>query len=225
MPNVRSSVVLVMIAIAIIMAAGVFLAINVVQNRDSADAPAATDNNFVVNVGGQQVSLQVDPNSRPNIVDAPATDNSPRPEEVVVQDQQVQEATATPEPTAVPPTTDVSQATAVPAIPAVEKIIYQPYQVQQGDTLYSLSQAFATSIALMADKGISQANLVPGTTINIPVGNPEFCSGRGQVYAVGEGDTAFNISQRYNTTPENLQTLNQLDANYTVKIADIICVP
>ncbi|MEZ4593864.1 MAG: LysM peptidoglycan-binding domain-containing protein [Chloroflexota bacterium] len=224
MPNVRSSVVLLMIAIAIIMAAGVFLAMNVVQNRDAADTPAATDGNFAVNVGGQLISLQVDPNTRPNIVDAPVAD-SPRPEEVVTQEQQVETATATPEPTAVPPTTEVVQATAVPAAPAVEKIIYQPYTVQQGDTLYSLSQAFATSIALMADKGISQANLVPGTTINIPVGNPAYCSGRGQVYAVGEGDTAFNISQRYNTTPEDLQARNGLDANYTVKIADIICVP
>ncbi|MFZ1401069.1 MAG: LysM peptidoglycan-binding domain-containing protein [Candidatus Promineifilaceae bacterium] len=226
MPNVRSSVVLLMIALAIIMAAGVFLAMNVVQNRDEATVPVATDGGFVVNVGGQPISLQVDPNTRPNIVELPTSETeSPRTEDVAVTDQQVESATVTPEPTAVPPSTEVVQATAVPAIPTVEKIIYQPYQVQQGDTLYSLSQAFATSISLMADKGISQTNLVPGTTIDIPVGNPEFCSGRGQVYAVGEGDTAFNISQRYNTTPENLQALNGLDANYTVKIADIICVP
>lgn len=220
MPRMRSSVVLLMIAIAIIMAAGVFLAMNVVQNRDEAAAPVAMDNNFVVSVGGQPIALQVDPNSRPSIVPDPV-DNSPRPEDVA--EQQVETATATPEPTAVAPT-DVP-ATAVPAIPAVEKIIYQNYTVQQGDTLYSLSQAFATSIALMADKGISQTNLVPGSNIAIPVGNPEYCAGRGRPYAVGEGDTAFNISQRYSTTPENLQALNNLDANYTVKIADIICVP
>lgn len=224
MPNVRSSVVLVMIAIAIIMAAGVFLAMNVVRNRDAATSLPETGSNFVVNVGGQPISLQVDPNSRPNLVEAPVTDNNPRPEEVVTQEQQVETATAIPEATAVP-VTAAPQATAVPAAPAVEKIIYQSYVVQQGDTLYSLSQAFATSIALMADKGISQTNLVPGTTINIPVGNPAYCNGRGRPYAVGEGDTAFNISQRYNTTPENLQALNSLDANYTVKIADIICVP
>ena len=222
MPNVRSSVVLLMIAIAIIMAAGVFLAMNVVQNRDAATSSAETDSNFVVNVGGQPIALQVDPNTRPNIVDAPI-DNSPRPEEVAPQNQQVETATATPEPTAVSPT--AIPATAVPAASTANKIIYQAYTVQQGDTLYSLSQAFATSIALMADKGISQTNLVPGAVINIPVGNPEYCSGRGRPYAVGEGDTAFNISQRYNTTPENLQALNSLDANYTVKIADIICVP
>ncbi|GJM40511.1 MAG: hypothetical protein DHS20C20_07930 [Ardenticatenaceae bacterium] len=226
MPKVRSSIVLMMIAIAIILGAGVFLAISVVQNRDAADAPDPnSDGSFLVNVGGEPITLQVDPNTRPTIAE-----DSPRTEEVVeqvqeqAQDQQVETATTTPEPTAVPPTT-APEATAVPAAPAVEKIIYQPYQVQQGDTLYSLSRAFTTSIALMADKGISQTNLVPGTTIQIPVGNPAYCSGRGQPYAVGEGDTAFNISQRYNTTPEDLRTRNSLDANYTIKIADIICVP
>ena len=130
-------------------------------------------------------------------------------------------ATAVP-PTAVPETA----ATAVPpAAPAVEKIIFQNYQVQQGDTLYSISQRIDTSIALMADKGISQANLVPGQTISLPIGNPDYCAGRGRPYAVGEGDTAFNISQRFNTSPENLQAINGLDANYTIRIADIICVP
>ncbi|WP_420640924.1 LysM peptidoglycan-binding domain-containing protein [Candidatus Leptofilum sp.] len=225
MPNVRSSIVLMMIAIAIILAAGVFLAINVVQNREAADTVAPTiESNFVVNVGGQPIALQVDPNTRPNIVTAPETNpESPRTDEVAPADPQIETATATPEPTAVPPTN--VPPTNVPAPPAVEKIIYQSYTVQQGDTLYSLSRAFVTSIALMADKGISQANLVPGTTINIPVGNPQYCNGRGRPYAVGEGDTAFNISQRYNTTPENLQSINSLDANYTIKIADIICVP
>ncbi|MCA9919591.1 MAG: LysM peptidoglycan-binding domain-containing protein [Anaerolineales bacterium] len=225
MPKMRSSVVLLMIAIAIIMAAGVFLAMSVVQNRDESATSVTTDTNFSVDVAGQPISLQVDPNARPFIVEVPAADSeSPRTEDVAAPDQQVETATATPEATAVQPTT-APEATAVPAIPAVDKVIFQAYTVQQGDTLYSLSQAFATSIALMAENGISQTSLVPGANINIPVGNPAFCSGRGQVYAVGEGDTAFNISQRYNTTPENLQTLNQLDANYTVKIADIICVP
>ncbi|MBK8904081.1 MAG: LysM peptidoglycan-binding domain-containing protein [Anaerolineaceae bacterium] len=225
MQKLRSSIILMMMLIAIILAVGVFLAINAVQNRSNnpETVPDLTASNFLVTVSGETVALQVDPNLRPTVIDNPApvvVEESPRVEEPV--DQQV--STATPEPT-LPPAI-VEQATAVPAAPAtVEKIIYQPYTVQQGDTLYSLSQAFATSIALMADKGISQASLVPGTTINIPVGNPEYCAGRGRPYAVGEGDTAFNIGQRFNTTPQNLQALNGLDANYTIKIADIICVP
>ena len=219
--KLRSSIVLMMILIAIILAIGVFLAMNAVRSRSSNDVvtPELTASNFFVTVGSETVALPVDPNLRPTIIDLPLVEESPRVDEPVNE----QVVTATPEPTAVPVV--VEQATAVPATSTANKIIFQPYTVQQGDTLYSLSQAFVTSIALMAENGISQTSLVPGTTINIPVGNPEYCSGRGRPYAVGEGDTAYNISQRYNTTPQTIQSLNGLDANYTINIADIICVP
>ncbi|MCA9953309.1 MAG: LysM peptidoglycan-binding domain-containing protein [Ardenticatenaceae bacterium] len=219
--KLRSSIVLMMILIAIILAIGVFLAMNAVRSRSSNDVvtPELTASNFFVTVGSETVALPVDPNLRPTIIDLPVVEESPRVDEPVNE----QVVTATPEPTAVPVV--VEQATAVPATSTANKIIFQPYTVQQGDTLYSLSQAFVTSIALMAENGISQTSLVPGTTINIPVGNPEYCSGRGRPYAVGEGDTAYNISQRYNTTPQTIQSLNGLDANYTINIADIICVP
>jgi LysM repeat protein len=218
MQKLRSSIVLMMIAIAIILATGVFLAINVVQNRNNEAETQSVANTFPVVVGAEQILLQVDPNLRPTIIDTQVTD-APRVEDA--PDQQVEAATATPEPTAVP---SVEQATAVP--PAiVEKIIYQDYTVQPGDTLYSISQRIDTSIALMADKGLSQTSLTPGQIIKLPIGNPAYCTGKGRPYAVGEGDTAFNISQRFNTTPTNLQALNGLDANYTVKVADILCVP
>ena len=210
---------LLMIAIAIILATGVFLAINVVQNRNR-EAETAV-NNFPVSVGGQEISLQVDPSQRPQIVDTQVTVDTPRE-----PDLEVVETTATPESapeaTAVPLTEP--QATAVPTA-VIEKIIYEDYTVQPGDTLYSISQRMDTSIALMADKGISQTSLTPGQVIKLPIGNPAYCVDKGRPYAVGEGDTAFNIGQRLNTTATNLQSINGLDANYTVKVADIICVP
>lgn len=221
MQKLRSSIVLMMIAIAIILAAGVFLAINAVQNRNKNEAaPEVTAPGFLITVAGEPINLQVDPNQRPIIIDNPVIDNSPRIEEA--PDQQVVEVTATPEITAVPA---VEQATAVPVIPAVAKIIFIDYLVQQGDTLYSISQRIDTSIVLMAENGLSQTSLNPGQTIRLPIGNPDFCAGRGRPYAIGEGDTAFNLGQRFNTTAANLQAINGLDANYTIKIADIICVP
>jgi LysM repeat protein len=220
MQKLRSSIVLMMIAIAIILAAGVFLAINVIQNRNRAAEPQVPANNFLVTVGTEQIALQVDPNLRPTIIDTQVIDNTPRTEDA--PDQQVQEATATPEPTAVP--AGNQPATAVP-VPAVAKIIFIDYTVQQGDTLYSISDRLDTSIALMAEHGISHTSLTPGQVIRLPIGNPEFCAGRGRPYAIGEGDTAYNISQRFNTTPQTLQAINGLDANYTIRTADIICIP
>ena len=219
MPSgMNRTIALLMFAIAIIMAAGVFLAMSVVSGRNEQAAPEGAGSNFQVNVAGEQISLRVNPETRPNIVG----DESPRVEDAP-PDEQVVEVTETPVVTPVPTTAE--QATAVPATPAVEKVIFDNYTVQPGDTLSSISQRIDTSIALMADRGISQASLVPGQSILLPIGNPQYCAGRGRPYAVGEGDTAFNIGQRFNTTPANLQAINGLDANFTVKVADIICVP
>jgi LysM repeat protein len=212
----KPTMVLMMIAIAIILATAVFLAISVVNGRNDEPQLDTSNNQFVVTVGAEQIALQVDPNQRLTIVDPPTAE----PDNSSQVDQQVVEVTATVEATAVPNTT-------VPptAVPNIAKIIFIDYPVQQGDTLYSVSRRIDTSIALMADKGLSQTSLVPGQTIKLPIGNKEFCAGRGLSYAVGEGDTAFNISQRFNTTPENLRTINNLDEQYTIKVADIICVP
>jgi len=220
MPNKRihPSIVLLMVAIAIILAAGVFLAMNVIQNRNNGSEIEVPANNFLVSVEGVQISLQVDPNQRPTIIDTQVVDDTPRTEDA--PDQQVQEATATPEATAVPANNETAT-----AVPTVAKVIFIDYTVQQGDTLYSVSNRIDTSIALMAEHGISQTSLTPGQVIRLPLGNPDYCAGKGRPYAVGEGDTAFNIGQRFNTTPENLQALNGLDASYTVKTADIICIP
>lgn len=225
MQKLRSSIVLMMITIAIILAIGVFLAINAVQNRNSEpqlEIPDTAVDNFLVTVGTEQIALQIDPNLRPTIIDMQVVDDTPRVEDTPAE-QPAAEPTTIPEATAVPPAAEA--ATAVPVVVSTEKIIFIDYVVQQGDTLYSISQRIDTSIALMAEKGLSQDSLVPGQVIRLPIGNAEYCAGRGRPYAIGEGDTVFNISQRYNTTPENLQAINGLDANYAIRIADIICVP
>lgn len=213
------TIALLMIAIAIIMAVGVFLAMSVVRSRNNQTEAETAANNFLITVGAEQITLQVDPNLRPNIVDAPIIDDTPRVD--APPDQQVIEPTTVPEATAVPP---IDQPAVVPASTS-DKIIYIDYFVQQGDTLYSISNRPDTSIALMAEKGISHTSLVPGQTIRLPIGNPDYCAGRGRPYAVGEGDTVFNLGQRFNTTPANLQAINGLDANFTIRTADIICIP
>ena len=111
-----------------------------------------------------------------------------------------------------------------PLVP-LSKVIFIDYLVQNADTLNSIAERIDTSIELMASNGISQASLIPGTVIQLPIGNPENCAGRGRPYAIKEGDTAFTVAQQFDTTPQFLQSLNGLDANYSLRLADIICVP
>jgi hypothetical protein len=76
----------------------------------------------------------------------------------------------------------------------------------------------------MAVHGIDQPDLVQGAVIRVPVGNPDYCPGL-RPYAIGEGDTVFAIATRRNTTVENVQAINGLNADYAIKAGEILCVP
>ncbi len=98
------------------------------------------------------------------------------------------------------------------------------YQVQPNDTLYSIASAQGTSVALMAEYGIDAGDIVAGNVIQLPVANSAFCP-NARTYVVREGDTAYSIGRRFNTTHEVLQSMNGLDANYTILIGQVLCVP
>lgn len=219
----QSTVILLIMGTAIVFAAVIALAVSNVRNRQQ----AATINDPVsITVGGQPIVLRTNPALAVRIV---------RPEpEVIVQPvvvEEVEPASPTPPPAAtnvevVPTFTPAPtvQPTQAPAAASVEPVVLSSYIVQQGDTMYRITTQLATSIALMAEYGIAQDHLVPGETLSIPIGNPAFCPGR-RPYAIGEGETIFRISQLYNTTKEELQRINNLDANYSIRAGQIICVP
>lgn len=227
MPKVQSSIVILMIIMAIVLGIGGFLILTFFQNRPS--TPAGTipqivndtevlltfnpenavhiigPDSLLMGQDGRQMGLQ----TLPSAEESGQTDPLPeQPAEIVVQQEPLPtETPLPPAPTAVP-----------------EKIITIQYQVQPNDSLYSIAQRLDTSIALMAVRGISATSLTPGQFIDLPIGNPAYCPQR-QPYAVGEGDTAYSIGRRFGITAQELQAINGLDANYTVRVADIICVP
>lgn len=213
-------VVIVIIAMAIILAAGSFFALMYINRRP--DTPADT---FVTTVEGVDVTLSMDPASGVRIVGLEqlpsgldvqgAAPVMPAAEQPVQENTEIQMTveppTATPEP--VP--------TAAP-----DPVIFEPYTVYDNDSLYSIADRVDTSIVLMAQYGISQYELVPGTVIQLPVGNPAYCpQADRQPYAVGEAETAFSIGKRFGITADQLREINGLDANYTVYGGSILCVP
>lgn len=137
--------------------------------------------------------------------------------------EEVAQPDPTPEP--MPEPTPEPQPTAMP-VPSPDEVIFIDYWVQQGDTLYRITHnRIDTNIALMARYNISAKELVAGQRISLPIGNPAFCPGR-RPYAVQEGDTLFSIARRFNTTVTDLRQINpSLDANATIYVARIICVP
>lgn len=170
------------------------------------------------------------PVGQPLQVDGTIVYIQPLPEKVVSLNQApiVEQPTSAPPPapTETPgaPPEQVVQPTAAPATGGGDPVIFVDYVVQPGDTLYSIADRQATSIELMAVHGISAEDIVPGTTLRLPVANPAACPGTA-TYVVRPGDTVFSISRRYNTTTQAIANANGLGPDFRIDVAQVLCIP
>ena len=222
------------IVIAIIMAIAGFLVISFLMSNPEVPGEAPLEppagegvqgippGSQPLNVDGTIVYLQPDPNKSVQLVAGQPLPTQPLPTQPLPQ------PTATPLPQLQPtiPSQPTATAPPAPAAPAggVNPIIVVPYTVQQGDTLFRITENRATSIELMAVYGIDAQDLTPGTTIQLPVANPDFCPGL-RTYVVRPGDTVFRIAQRFNTTKEAIATANNLGPDFRINIAHVLCIP
>lgn len=205
---------------AAVVAAAVYLLFR--SSTVRADFPPGTR---PITVGDTTVLIRADPEQEVFLV---PLDTGTSPEGTGGQVQEPEERGGGDDtailPTVAPTPTPNILPSVTPAPPAVDPVIFIDYQVRSGDTLYSISTRQDTSISLMARYGISSVDMVPGRVIRLPIGNPAYCPGN-LPYAVAEGETAFSIAVKCGTTVQVLQQLNNLDANFTIYSASIICVP
>jgi LysM repeat protein len=234
--------VIVLIIACVVVALAMVIGIAAVRNRSVPASTSTTSSSQTVTyettVDGQTITIHKEPTQNLVIIATeplaePATfsgdsivviEPSPTPPLIV------EEIVPTAEPTAI-----VIQPTIPPTIPdgntgggasintAVPSIISQPHTVQQGNTLFSLSRSYNTTIELMAARGISSASLIPGQVIQIPVANPAYCI-NSRPYVVQSGDTAFGLARQSGITLEQFRTINQLDANYSLSITQVVCI-
>lgn len=215
---------IIVIFVATLLAVGIFLAIPLLEGR-----PQYPEGTFPLIVEGNQVLVAMDPEKEVAFLQT-ATPLAPGTGGQGV----VQLATNTPVflPSPQPSGTVQILPTPVPATlipltptPRPSCVTFINYQVQQGDTLFSISRKHVTSIALMASKGISSSSLVPGRVISLPVGDPSCCQGGWKPYVVEEGDTWFGIARSCGITTDALLQGNRLSAGATLYMASVICVP
>jgi LysM repeat protein len=203
------------VIMAVITAVGLFLAWSYISRRD--DPP---DYSYTVIVEDTEIVVVSNPADRVRLV-VPSSDQSQpevQPDGQTTEPEPDQPAADTPSPTETPVPPEPT------ATPRPDPVIFIDYLVQANDTMYGLTVHHATSIALMAQEGIAQDNLIPGQTIRLPIGNPDYCPGR-RPYAVAEGDTVFNISRTLGVSLADLKAINELNDNYDIKAAQILCVP
>ena len=95
--------------------------------------------------------------------------------------------------------------------PYLEPNTSEQYTVQRGDTLYSISKKFNVSINKLKELNNLESNtILPGQKLIIkePTTPPQPTT-----YKVQKGDTLYSISQKFNTTIDEIKRLNNISSN------------
>lgn len=88
----------------------------------------------------------------------------------------------------------------------------ETYIVQKGDSLYSISNKFNTTVDSIKKLNNLSSNLLSiGQIIKIPTSTSAPTSSN--VYIVQKGDSLYSIANKYNTTVDNIKKLNNLNSN------------
>ena len=98
------------------------------------------------------------------------------------------------------------------------------YIVKAGDSLWSIANRYETTVAILKQlNGLSSDNLSIGQKLYLPnqgsVEKPDNVS-----YVVKSGDSLYTIARKYNTTVNDLMTLNNLKTSL-LSIGQILKIP
>lgn len=102
-----------------------------------------------------------------------------------------------------------------------------PYEVRPGDTLNSIAARFGTNLVglLELNPTLRLRSLTEGMTICVPrVPKRPPCI-NGAYYTIREGDSFYNIAQRYGIPLNLLLEANQVANPYDLKVGQEICIP
>jgi LysM repeat protein len=217
-------VIILILLMAVILALGAALGYYYLLGRP--DFPPGT---YETNVGETKVLVRSNPKMAVQIIATPPEQQFVESggEEVAAQGGQggaVQEPTPVVVPTLPPDPTPVVVPTLVASPTPKYCIKFVDYQVQPGDTLYSISNKYNTTIALMARFGVDATDIVPGTTVSLAVADEACCPGN-QPYVVREGDTLSSIAVKCSTTVNNLKQINGFGDVFRLDETSVICVP
>lgn len=95
--------------------------------------------------------------------------------------------------------------------------------MSKGDTLYSIAQKFNTTVdTLKRLNNLTNNTLTIGQVLQVPT-SISMEEGT-QLYTVKRGDTLYTIANNFNTTVDNIKSLNNLTSN-TLSIGQILIVP
>ena len=93
----------------------------------------------------------------------------------------------------------------------------ETYTVKSGDTLYSIAKKFDTTVdKIKSQNSFSADALTVGQVLKIPSVISVTKPSKTNVYTVEPGDTLYSLAREFNTTVNNLKSLNNLITNNLV---------
>ena len=96
------------------------------------------------------------------------------------------------------------------------------YIVQKGDSLYSISQKFNTTVDALKQVNNLTSNIISvGQILRIPSVEE---SAPGVTYTVKRGDSLYSIAREFNTTVDEIKNLNSLASNL-LSVGQILKIP
>lgn len=110
---------------------------------------------------------------------------------------------------------------AVASYIGVPYISESTYIVKSGDSLYSIAKKYNTTVdEIKKLNNLSSNSLSIGQILNIPLSEVVLVN----EYIVKSGDSLYSIANKYNTTVNELKSLNNL-SNNTLSIAQVLKLP
>ena len=96
------------------------------------------------------------------------------------------------------------------------------YVVEKGDTLYKIAQKFGTTVDnLKSINNLTTDSLAIGQILKVPTESANIDT---NTYTVKSGDTLYAIASKYNTTVDEIKSLNNLTSN-TLSVGQVLKIP
>ena len=209
---------------ASLLAAGLFLGIPYLQGR-----PEFPRGKFPLVVEGNSIMVEMDPDQEVYLIGLPGEVDLGTGGQIVpllaTSTPAILPTSPPPVPATLPPVVPTAPPPTATARPQAGCVTFVNHTVQAGQTLFSISRQYVTSIALMARHGISSTSLTPGAVLRVPVGDPSCCTGGWRPYVVESGESWFGIAQQCGITLDTLLQGNGANSSTMLYVTQVICVP
>ena len=102
--------------------------------------------------------------------------------------------------------------------------MYVTYIVKSGDSLYSIAKLYNTTVDVLKDiNNLTSNTLAIGDKIKIPASNSSQNTTYSD-YTVVKGDSLYSIATKFNTTVNEIKSINNLTSN-NLSIGQVLKIP